>query len=184
MRTSFDASSSAWPGATSAISLTVNCRFERGSVRRSEPALDPRDVVDAHRPAADGTVSRPICLDVARAGSSSTRILTGYCSAPSLKIEIWSSPETASRSVLPIVAIRTPRSAARLRSTATWTSGFDRLRSIFTSVRLGHLLRLGERLLRVLGDLLEVGPENVGRDREPALLRRRRARFRDVMLGL
>ena len=70
---------------------------------------------------------------------SSTRILTGYCSCPSLKNEIWSSPDTARRSVLPMVAIRTPRSAARLRSTATWTSGFDTFSPILTSVRLGTL---------------------------------------------
>ena len=49
LRTSFDASSSAWPGATSAISLTVNCRFERCSVVGPRPRSMRRDVVDAHR---------------------------------------------------------------------------------------------------------------------------------------
>ena len=48
-----------------------------------------------------------------------------------------SSPDTASRSVLPTVAIRTPRSAARRRSTATWISGFETLRLSFGSARLG-----------------------------------------------
>ena len=81
-------------------------------------------------PVADGTVSRPISLMSPR-WLSSTRILTGYCSCPSLKKEISSSPDTARRSVLPIVAIRTPRSAARLRSTATWISGFETFSPIF-----------------------------------------------------
>ena len=39
--------------------------------------------------------------------------------------------------MLPIVAMRTPRSAARRRSTATWISGFDTLSEIFGSARLG-----------------------------------------------
>ena len=49
-RMSFDASSSAWPGAMSAVSCTVNCRFDRCSALGPSPRSILRDVVDADRP--------------------------------------------------------------------------------------------------------------------------------------
>ena len=183
LRTSFDASSSAWPGATSAMRLTVNCRFERCSVVGPRPRSSRAMLSMRTGPVGDGTVSRPISA-MSRRWFSSTRILTGYCSCPSLKNEIWSSPETARRSVLPMVAIRTPRSAARLRSTATWTSGFDTFRPILASVRLGTSLRRGERLLRVLRNLLA----DPGRGCSPRSRTRRcpsplPSALRELMLG-
>ena len=65
-RTSLDASSSAWPGATSAMRLIENCRFVALQRARPEAAFELRDVVDADRHrSATGTVSLPIGLDVA-----------------------------------------------------------------------------------------------------------------------
>ena len=52
LRTSFDASSSAWPGAMSATMPTENCRFARCSWLGPEPAFEPGDVVDADGRAA------------------------------------------------------------------------------------------------------------------------------------
>ena len=83
VRTSFDASSSAWPGATSALRVTVNCRFERCSVVGPRPRSIRAMLSIRTGPFADGTVSRPIS-SMSRRWFSSTRILTGYCSCPFL----------------------------------------------------------------------------------------------------
>ncbi len=114
LRTSLDASSSAWPGATSAVSCTVNWRFDRCSVLGPRPRSISRDVVDPHRPAdrrhrepADFRRVAPLVLEHPH---------LDRVAAPALPCRIRdpSSPATASRSVLPTVDMRTPRSAARL----------------------------------------------------------------------
>ena len=88
-------------------------------------------------PAEDATVSLPI-VSMSRRWLSSTRIFTGYCSMPSRYVEISSSPDTMSRSVVPTVDMRTPRSAARPRSTATRISGLLLLMLVFGSARLAN----------------------------------------------
>ena len=65
LRTSFDASSSAWPGATSAIRFTVNCRSDRCRVVGPSPRSSRAMLSIRTGPFADGTVRRPISLDVA-----------------------------------------------------------------------------------------------------------------------
>ena len=59
-RTSFAASSKAWPGATSALRDTVNCRFERCSVVGPRPRSIRAMLSIRIGPFADGTVNRPI----------------------------------------------------------------------------------------------------------------------------
>ena len=111
----------------SALMLIEYCRFERvirvGPKPRSSRAMLS---IRTGWPDADVTVSLPT-MSMSRRWLSSTRIFTGYCSPASRYVVISSSPATISRSVLPIVAMRTPRSAARDRSTATCTSGLASL---------------------------------------------------------
>ena len=77
-------------------------------------------------PDAEVTVSLPT-ISMSLRWLSSTRTVTGYCSPASRYVVISSSPATINRSVLPMVAMRTPRSAARDLSTATCTSGLASL---------------------------------------------------------
>ena len=74
-------------------------------------------------PVGDVTVSLPTMLDVAPLVSRARESSPDTARPLRDSVEISSSPATISRSVLPTVAMRTPRSAARDRSTATCTSG-------------------------------------------------------------
>src|SRR6185436_11324378 len=55
-------------------------------------------------------------------------MVTGYCSAPSLNVEISSSPDMSRRTAPAISDTRTPRSDARERSILTCSSGLFRFR--------------------------------------------------------
>ena len=70
--------------------------------------------------------------------------------------------------MLPTVAMRTPRSAARRRSTATWIFGIREIQVDFDVGEAGQLLCRQERLLRILRNLVEIRAEDVRRDGEPA----------------
>ena len=163
LRTSFDASSSAWPGATSAFRLTENCRLERCSVRRAEAALEPRDVVDADRPASP----------TARSAGRSRR-----CRAADSRAR-GSSPDTARRPpvVRDLVVAgddQAQRVADRRHADAEIGGALPvdghvdlGVRDVAASMlarptRLGSLLRLRQQPLRVVVQLVDVRSEQRG----------------------
>ena len=67
-------------------------------------------------------------------------MVTEYCSEFSLNVEISSSPEYISRTAEAMSVMRTPRSAARWRSTFTCSSGLLSFMSGLTSNMPGHSL--------------------------------------------
>ena len=123
-------------------------------------------------PAADGTVSRPI--------SSMSR----RCSSQHAHLDrILLGPFLVERNLI-VARDRQPQRVAHRRHPDAEIGGapaIDRdmhfgIRQAEVDLHLSearHLLRLCERARRVFGDLLEVGPENVGGDGEPALRPRR-----------
>ena len=82
-RTSSDASSSAWPGATSALRLIEYCRFDRESRVGPKPRSSRAMLsIRTGCPVSEVTVSLPT-VSMSRRWLSSTRIFTGYCSPAS-----------------------------------------------------------------------------------------------------
>ena len=118
-------------------------------------------------PVADGTVSRPISA-MSRRWFSSTRILTGILLGPFL----------VERDLV-VAGHREPQRVADGRHPHAEIGGalaIDgdvdfRVRDVQRDLGVGEarqLLRREQRLLRVVGDLVEVRPEDVRRDREAA----------------
>ena len=185
VRTSLDASSSAWPGAMSACRLTGELPVVALQRARAEAALELRDVVDADRhPSADGTVSLPIG-SVSRRWFSSTRILTGYCSAPSRKFEISSSPATASRSVLPMVAMRTPEIGGAPAVDRDVDLGIRNAQlRLRLRPRLGSFCACASACIEYSASLSGRAPRMFAEIGEAALPSPPPSALRDVMLGL
>ena len=167
LRTSFDASSSAWPGATSAIRLTVNCRFERCSVvgprpRSSRAMLSMRTgpARRRHRQPADLRDVAPLVLEHA---DLDRILLLPFLEERDLVVAGDGEPQRVADG-------RHPH--AEIGGALAIDGDVDlRVRDVEADLDLGearHLLRGHERLLRILRDLVEIRPEDVRGDRESA----------------
>ena len=157
-RTSFDASSSAWPGATSALKIDRELPVDARDAASARSRDSSRAMLSMRTgwPVADGTVSLPIA-SMSRRWFSSTRIFTGYCS-PRLAIASKSRrrrPPSAAACCRPSTSARRGRPRARDRPPPA-PRGWRCCKSVFASTRLGVCLRLLEQLLRVVVQLVDV----------------------------
>ena len=82
-----------------------------------------------------------------------------------------------------MVAMRTPRSAARFRSTATCTSGFETLRPILTSVRLASFCPSTSALFEYSAICFRSGPRMLAEIANPPVPSPLPSAVRELMLG-
>ena len=167
-RTSFDASSSACPGATSDVIMHGELPVRSLQRARPESALDPRDVVDPDRPGgrrhgqpADLLRVAPLILEDA----DLDRVLL-------LPFLVERDPVVAGHGQPQRVADRRHPHAEIGGAPAIDRDVNLRVRDAQAHLRIGEArqsLRRLERLQRVVGQLLQVGTQDVGRDREAAL---------------
>ncbi len=82
---------------------------------------------------------------------------TSYCSVPALKV-VASCPATKIFKACEISPTRTPKSAARTRSTTSWTSGLPLIKVESTSTASGTCFNLSTIFAEISSSLFKSGP--------------------------
>ena len=170
-RTSSDASSSAWPGARSALQVD---RDTDGSSRGDRVGPKPRSsramLSIAHRLPldVDGTVSLPIVADVAALALEHANLHRVLLAALAVGRRSRRRRPPSAAASLPIVDMRTPRSAARADRRRRAPRGWRCCSRSSRRPGSASPCAFASELLRVVVQLSSVGPEQAGLDREVA----------------
>jgi hypothetical protein len=173
-RTSFAASSRAWPGAHVGIQHYRELTVRALQRRRPEPALDSGDVVDPDRSVRRRHRQPADLLDVAAlilAHPDLHRVLFGpFLVERDLVVAGHGQPQRVADRRHPHAEIR-----GALAVDGDVNLRVREVQRDLASVRLGSFCA-AERALRVLGDLLEIGPRMFAAMAKPPCLRRCPAR--------